>query len=155
MSASRLRSPEEGSGRHGAAHGRRHIAGGRWRPLPALTRQIATAAGGRAPRQVPAAIAMAGAAASELTARLLRRDPAATRAGTRVLLEGNTQHLDSQRAERELGVTFRPLQATLTDETAWYRSHGALPIRRDHASSTEQGPAAVPLDRPGDRRAES
>jgi dihydroflavonol-4-reductase len=120
------------------AHGRRYIVGGSWHPLPAVTRQIATAAGRRVPREVPSAIAMAGATAIELTARLLRRDPAVTRAGTRILLEGNTQHLDSQRAERELGVTFRPLAATLTDEAAWYRSHGALPIPRDHASSTER-----------------
>jgi len=125
------------------AHGRRYIVGGGWHPLPAITRQIATAAGGRAPREVPAAIALVGATAMEFTARLVRRDPAVTRAGTRVLLEGNTQHLDSQRAERELGVTFRPLEATITDEAAWYRSHGALPIPRDRASSTERTKAGA------------
>lgn len=125
------------------AHGRGYIVGGSWHPLLAVTRQIATTAGGRVPREVPAAIAVAGATAMELTARLLRRDPAVTRAGTRVLLEGNTQHLDSQRAERELGVAFRPLEATITDETAWYCSHGALPIPRDHASSTEHTKAGA------------
>jgi hypothetical protein len=88
-------------------------------------------------------MALAGATAIELTARLVRRDPAVTRAGTRVLLEGNTQHLDSQRAVRELGVTFRPLEATITDEAAWYRSHGTLPIPRDHASSTERTKAGT------------
>jgi hypothetical protein len=31
----------------------------------------------------------------------------------------------------------RPLDQTITDEAAWYRSHGTLPIPRDHASSTE------------------
>jgi hypothetical protein len=30
--------------------------------------------------------------------------------------------LDSSRAQRELGVTFRPLAATLADEVAWFRS---------------------------------
>ena len=53
-------------------------------------------------------------------------------AAAAVLLEGNTQHLDSQRAERELGVTFRPLGHTITDEADWYRAHGTLPTpRRD------------------------
>ena len=89
--------------------------------------EIAIAAGGRALREVPAAIAMAGATAIELAARLRRRDTAVTRAGTRVLLEGNRQHLTSQRAERELGVTFRPLDQTIGDEAAWYRGHGMLP----------------------------
>jgi len=65
----------------------------------------------------------------ELTARLVRRDPTVTRAGTRVLLEGKTQHLDSQRAERELGPTFRARWTRpITDEAAWYRRHGTLPI---------------------------
>jgi hypothetical protein len=52
----------------------------------------------------------------ELGARLRHRDPAVTRAGTRVLLEGSRQHLTSGRAERELGVTFRPLRQTIADE---------------------------------------
>ena len=84
-------------------------------------------AAGRVPREVPAAMAMAGATAIELAARLRRRDTAVTRAGTRVLLEGSRQRLTSQRAERELGVTFRPLHQTIGDEAAWYRGHGMLP----------------------------
>lgn len=66
---------------------------------------------------------MAGSAGLELAAWLRRREPAATRA----LLESNRQHLTSQRAERELGVTFRPLAQTIADEAAWYRNHGMLP----------------------------
>jgi hypothetical protein len=59
---------------------------------------------------------MAGPAGLELAAWPRRREPAATRAGTRVLLESNRQHLTSQRAERELGVTFRSLAQTIADE---------------------------------------
>ena len=120
------------------AHGRRYIVAGARHTLSAITRQVALAAGGRAPREVPAAMAMAGATAMELAARLRHRDPAATRAGTRVLLEGGRQHLTSQRAERELGVTFRPLERTLNDEAAWYRAHGMLPMRRDQTSGIER-----------------
>ena len=109
------------------AHGRRYIVAGSWQPLPAITRQIAIAAGGRAPREVPAPMAMAGATVLELAAQLRRRETAVTRAGTRVLLEGSRQRLSSQRAQRELGVTFRPLDQTIADEANWYRGHGMLP----------------------------
>jgi dihydroflavonol-4-reductase len=54
-----------------------------------------------------------------------------------VQLEGN-QHLTSQRAERELGVTFRPLDQTIGDEASWYRSHGMLPARRAEPSGSER-----------------
>lgn len=113
------------------AHARRYIVTGAWQPLAAITREIASATGARPPREVPAATAMAGAAALELSARLRRRDPAATRAGTRVLLEGSRQHLTAQRAERELGATFRSLSQTIADEAAWYRGNGMLPTPRD------------------------
>lgn len=109
------------------AHARRYIVAGPWQPLPAITAQIAAATGTAPPRAVPAALAMAGSAGLELAARLRRRQPPATRAGTRVLLESNRQHLTSQRAERELGVTFRPLTQTIADEAAWYRNHDMLP----------------------------
>jgi hypothetical protein len=56
-------------------------------------------------------MAMADATAIELTARLVRRDPAGGRAGIRVLLEGNTQYLDSQRTERKLGSRASPVSS--------------------------------------------
>jgi nucleoside-diphosphate-sugar epimerase len=130
-------------------HARRYIVAGSWQLLPAITRQIATVAGTRAPHEVPAAAAMAGATVIELTARLRRRDPAVTRTGTRVLLEGNRQHLSSQRAQHELDVTFRPLAQTIADEATWYRSHGMLPDQPNQARGTEAtevsaGPAQSP-----------
>jgi len=125
------------------AHGRRYTVAGGWHPLSAITRQIAVAAGVPAPREVPAAMAMAGATVMELAARLRRRNPAATRAGTRVLLEGSRQRLTSQRAERELGVTFRPLQATIGDEADWYRSHGTLPASRNRPPGSERPKAGI------------
>jgi nucleoside-diphosphate-sugar epimerase len=97
----------------------------------AAIRAITAGAHARRYIKVPAATAMAGAAALELSARLRRRDPAVTRAGTRVLLEGSRQHLTAQRAERELGATFRSLGRTIADEAAWYRSNGMLPTPRD------------------------
>jgi hypothetical protein len=85
---------------------------------------------------------MAGSADLELAARLRHRWPAATRAGTRVMLEGNRQHLTSQRAERDLGVTLRA--QTIADEAAWYRNHGMLPpdLRTPARQHAPQAPAA-------------
>ncbi|MBO0786854.1 MAG: hypothetical protein J2P33_12360 [Actinobacteria bacterium] len=60
-------------------------------------------------------------------ARLRRRNPVATRDGVRALLEGNRRRVSSAWAQRELGVTFRPLQETISDEAAWYREQGVLP----------------------------
>jgi nucleoside-diphosphate-sugar epimerase len=125
------------------AHGCRYIVAGGWHPLSAITRQIAAAADVAPPGEVPAAMAMAGATVMELAARLRHRNPAATRAGTRVLLEGNRQRLTSQRAERELGVTFRPLHATVGDEAAWYRAHGTLPASRNRPPGSERPKAGI------------
>src|SRR5439155_7421110 len=111
-------------------------------------------AGGRAPREVPAATAMAGATVLELAAQLRRRETAVTRAGTRVLLEGSRQRLSSQRAERELGVTFRPLDQTIADEANWYRGHGMLPAgpgRPKAGASIRLRPPRHPGDNGGGR----
>jgi len=50
------------------------------------------------------------------------------------MLESNRQHLTSQRAERDLGVTLRT--QTIADEAAWYRIHGMLPGRRLTVTAT-------------------
>lgn len=119
-------------------HAHRYIVAAGRVPLSAITAEIAAVTGAREPREVPAALAMAGSSVIELTARLQRREPAATRAGTRVLLEGDRQHLNSRRAEHQLGVTFRPLAQTIADEASWYRHHGLLP----HASEVRPASAA-------------
>jgi dihydroflavonol-4-reductase len=33
-------------------------------------------------------------------------------------------HLDSAKAQAELGIAFRPLQETLADTVAWFRQNG-------------------------------
>jgi hypothetical protein len=125
-------------------HARRYIVAAPWQPLPAITAQIAAATGAPAPRQVTAALAMAGSAVIELAARLRRRQPAVTRAGTQVLLEGDHQHLTTRRAERELAVTYRPLAQTIADETAWYRGHGMLPPGQHSPCGDRRLRAATP-----------
>jgi dihydroflavonol-4-reductase len=101
-----------------------------WRSLPEVCKAVARAVGTPPPRTVPARVALAGATVLELQARLFRRPPVATRNGVRVLLEGDGRRLSSARAERDLGVTFRPLETTLEDEATWYREHQMLPAHR-------------------------
>jgi nucleoside-diphosphate-sugar epimerase len=122
------------------AHDRRYIIAAGWQPLPAITGQIAAVFGRHAPRPVPAAMAMTGATVMEFAARLRHGDPAATRSGTRVLLEGDQQRLTSRRAERELGVTFRPLEQTIGDEADWYRNHGMLAAVTAHRAGSGATP---------------
>jgi dihydroflavonol-4-reductase len=106
---------------------RRYIVAGRWHGLPELCTGVARAVGVRPPRTVPPRVALAAATVLETYARLRRQPATATRAGVRVLLEGDRRRISSQRAERELGVSFRPLEQTLADEAAWYRERGVLP----------------------------
>lgn len=107
--------------------GRRYVVAGRWHSLPHVCAGIASVTGCPAPRTIPVAAALAFATALELEAKLRRRPPVATRTGVKVLVEGHRARYSSARAEQELGVRFRPLLDTLTDEAAWYRAQGQLP----------------------------
>lgn len=54
--------------------------------------------------------------------RLSRRDPALCPEVTRTLLHGH--RYDGSRAERELGLGYRPAEATVRRTLAWYRDEG-------------------------------
>jgi dihydroflavonol-4-reductase len=43
------------------------------------------------------------------------------------LRERDNVRFASAKSERELGVTFRPLEQTFSDAVGWYRHHGQLP----------------------------
>ena len=58
----------------------------------------------------------------ELMGRITGKPPQFTREGIRTLVE--TGGVSSQKAIRELGVKFRPLEDTLGDQVNWYREHG-------------------------------
>jgi dihydroflavonol-4-reductase len=102
---------------------RRYIVAGEWHSLRELSDEIARLTGVRAPREVPARLALLMAGLLELQAALLRRAPIATRTGVRTLNGGS---ISSARVQDELGVSFRPLAQTLADEASWYRAHGSL-----------------------------
>ncbi|MDT0320055.1 NAD-dependent epimerase/dehydratase family protein [Streptomyces millisiae] len=113
---------------------RRYIVAGRWQRLASTVGGVAESVGVPAPREVPAGAAFAFATVLELSARLRRQPPIATREGVRVLLDGNRTRITSARAERELGVSFRPLTQTFADEAAWYRAAGILESTRGAAA---------------------
>ena len=60
----------------------------------------------------------------ELRVRLLGGTLLISRAGIKMMRARLT--VSSARAERELGVRFRPFEETLRDTTQWYLEHGFL-----------------------------
>ncbi|MDO5051353.1 MAG: NAD-dependent epimerase/dehydratase family protein [Pseudoclavibacter sp.] len=121
-------------------HGRRYLVAGRWRRLAELCERIAAAAsetGGRrvrAPRVIPPSLATGLAWTLETLARLSGQEPIATRASVRVLTAAHHDRVSSARAQRELGVRFRPLAETLDDTVGWYARNGFLdPARAQSA----------------------
>ncbi|WP_435108197.1 NAD-dependent epimerase/dehydratase family protein [Nocardiopsis synnemataformans] len=113
----------------------RYVVAGAKRSVPALVGAVATETGARTPRAVPAGLAVAAASLMELQARLGGGEPTATRAGVRVLREGEDRNITSGLAERDLGVRFRSVAETVSATGAWYRRHGMLPAGAVRASA--------------------
>jgi dihydroflavonol-4-reductase len=109
-----------------AARNRRYVVAGTRHQLPAVCAQIAQLTGVPAPRAVAARLALAASGLLQLADRLRGRPPLVTPRGTRVLIDGAGQRISSVRAQTELGVTFRPITDTLTDEAQWFRRHGKI-----------------------------
>jgi dihydroflavonol-4-reductase len=106
---------------------RRYLVAGTWWALPALCAEIAAQTGRPAPRSVPGRLALTVATALEWQAKLRGRPPVARRETVKMLLERSRLRYSSARAERELGVRFRPVEQTVADQAAWYREQGLLP----------------------------
>ncbi|WP_159943818.1 MULTISPECIES: NAD-dependent epimerase/dehydratase family protein [unclassified Nocardiopsis] len=113
----------------------RYVVAGEKRSLPALVGAAAAETGARAPRAVPAGLAMAAASLMEFQARVRGGEPTATRAGVRVLREGDARNISSELARSDLGVRFRPVAETVAAMGAWYRQHGMLPAGAVAASA--------------------
>lgn len=75
---------------------------------------------------VPARLILALVSLAEAPGRLRHRTGGGASAGLRSLVEGGRSRYTSARAQRELGVDFRPLAQTMRDEASWYRDHGML-----------------------------
>jgi dihydroflavonol-4-reductase len=128
---------------HGSS-GRRYVVAGHWHPLAIVCAEIATVCDRPLPRVVPVWATLAFTTVLEWQARLRGRLPIATRVGVRTLVEGDQVRYSSARAERELGVGFRPLAQTIGDEAAWYRDHGFLPPSINDATQPRKEPTHGP-----------
>ena len=104
--------------------GARYLVAGRRASLAESYRILAAVTGVRAPtRRIPLALLGGIALANELWARLSGKAVLIGLATWRTLRDdGPHGRFDSSRAERELGVRFRPLEETLRDGAQWLLS---------------------------------
>ncbi len=107
------------------APGERYLVAGLYHTVEDILKGLERVTGIPAPKlRLPHAVVMAYAWAAELFGRLTGRNVLVTREAVRALHA--KLRWTSRKAERELGVTFRPLEDTLRDVVAWYRDHPLL-----------------------------
>jgi dihydroflavonol-4-reductase len=105
--------------------GERYIVGGRYIDIATILTTLARITGVPAPtRHIPHALTMVVAAASETWARLTGGQALVTLDGVRTIHAKGS--VDSAKAVRELGATFRPFDDTARDAVDWFRAHGYL-----------------------------
>jgi dihydroflavonol-4-reductase len=113
--------------------GERYLAAGRHMTMAELLSAYQRVTGITAPkRRIPAAALLVVAAVGEFRAKIARKPVLLSMATVRLMLrEAERTHFDPAKSERELGLTFRPVEETLADEVTWYRANGWLePARR-------------------------
>lgn len=107
------------------AHGERYIVAGRDHTIEDILKTLERVTSLPAPTlRLPHTVVMTYAWAAEVFGRLTGRKVLVTREAVRTLHA--KLKWTSRKAERELGVTFRPLEETLRDMVAWYREHPLL-----------------------------
>jgi dihydroflavonol-4-reductase len=100
----------------------RYLTAGRYLETRALAALMEQVSGVRAPRfRAPYCVAILGAHLTERAARRAGRATSASVEGLRTLR--TRMAFSSQKAERELGLAFRPLEDTVRDALAWLREH--------------------------------
>jgi dihydroflavonol-4-reductase len=109
--------------------GERYLAAGRPYKLRDALMVLAGVAGVAGPsRTLPDWLFGVVALLSEAWHRLSGRPVLTSWTGFRTALrERDNVRFASAKSERELGITFRPLEQTFADALAWYQQHGHLP----------------------------
>lgn len=103
--------------------GERYLVGGRRYEVAELYRTITEVTGRPTPtRRISARKLLVAARVMQLGSALTGRPPLVKPAIVHRLQEDHWY--DSSKAERELGVTFRPLSATLADTARWFTAEG-------------------------------
>jgi dihydroflavonol-4-reductase len=87
------------------------------------------------PRLLPAAAAGAAVIVVQAVARVRRRPPLVCRESLRALLHGH--RYDGSRAERELGLQYRPAEETIRRTAVWLVEQGLVPPSAVAATGTE------------------
>ena len=105
--------------------GERYIIGGSYFDLADVLTTLERVTGVPAPtRKIPYALSLAVGAASQTWARLTGGEALVTVAGVRTI-HGKIS-VDSSKAVRELGASFRAFDETVRDSVAWFRAHGYI-----------------------------
>ena len=103
--------------------GERYIVGGRYFDFAGVLAALERVTGVPAPtRQIPYALSLAVGAALQTWAQITGGQALVTLAAVRTI-HGKNQ-VDSAKAARELGASFRPFDETVRDEVEWFRTHG-------------------------------
>jgi len=101
--------------------GERYILSGRFIDLGEIMASLGALTGARAPKMhIPFAGALALAAAAETCSRITGKPSMMSLEGIRLMKARLT--VTAGKAERELGVTFRPFEDTLADTVAWAKA---------------------------------
>ncbi len=107
---------------HGQS-GERYLVAGRHTKLADMMAALENLTGIPAPRRyLPPGVMLVYAWFSENLARLTGDVPLVTQAAIHAL--NDRVGVSSKKAEKELGVAFRPIADTLRDEVAWFRAQG-------------------------------
>ena len=105
--------------------GERYILGGTNLNLSVLLKELEAVTGRPMPeKQVPYWLALGFSYVSETWANITGKPPAAPITGVR--LAASPMLFDNAKAVKELGVRFRPLRESLTDEIQWFQEAGYL-----------------------------
>ena len=102
--------------------GEKYIVAGEFHTLEEVLKGLEKASGVAAPKlRLPFGLVLVVAFIQETIGRLTGREVLITRESVRTL--HGKYRMNSAKAQRELGARFRPLEETLKDVVAWYRSH--------------------------------
>ncbi len=102
--------------------GEKYIVAGEFHTLEEVLKGLEKASGVPAPKwRLPFVLVLVVAVIQETIGRLTGREVLITRESVRTM--HGKYKITSGKAQRELGARFRPLEETLKDVVAWYRSH--------------------------------
>lgn len=105
--------------------GERYIIGGEYASMETLNRTLEQVSGVPAPRRrFPNGLMLLMAGLFEIGGRITGKAPLISREGVKTMID--KQKVRSDKAVRELGVSFRPLTETLADEVRWYAEAGRI-----------------------------